>query len=186
MVVLLGAVADAPLDLQLQQWSGRTCRGIKQVRLGSAHCASRPNREDLKWGEAPGGDGSCALVMGTRVPKHEAFWQAPEVSRERKSAWAPTSCCVHPNSFSPPTSGKEDAFLCGASHTAEPGGDRYWGKEASPRRAVPRVGLIDPLIHTSSFRPGRAFGWDVGLADGWMDGWMTRRSASLASPWAWP
>ena len=84
MVVLPGAVADAPLDLQLQQWSGRTCRRIKQVRLGSAHCASRPNREELKWGKAPGGDGSCALVMGTRVPKHEAFWQAPEVSRAKE------------------------------------------------------------------------------------------------------
>lgn len=35
MVVLPGAVANAALDLQLQQWSGRTCRGIKQVRLGS-------------------------------------------------------------------------------------------------------------------------------------------------------
>ena len=55
MVVLPGAVAHAALDLQLQQWSGRPCRGIKQLGPGSAlHCPSRPHREELKWGKAPG------------------------------------------------------------------------------------------------------------------------------------
>ena len=40
-----------------------------------------------------------------------------------------------------PTSRREDAFLHGASHTAEPGGHRGQGKEASPRRTVPPPGL---------------------------------------------
>ena len=165
MVVLPGAVADAPLDLQLQQWSGRTCRRIKQVRLGSAHCASRPNREELKWGKAPGGDGAALWSWAPGFPSMKPFGKHPKCPGQRKSAWAPTSCCVRPNAFSPPTSRKEDAFLHGASHMAEPGGDQYRGKEASPQRAVPPVGLV-PLTHASSFRPGRAVGWDVGR---WMD-----------------
>ena len=40
MLVLPGTVADAALDLQLHQWSGRTYRRIKQVRPGSPHCPS--------------------------------------------------------------------------------------------------------------------------------------------------
>ena len=85
MVVLPGTVAEAALDLQLQQWSGRPFQGIKQLGPGSApHCPSRPHREELKWGKAPGRDGSCTLVIGIRLPKHEDFCQAPKLSREKE------------------------------------------------------------------------------------------------------
>ena len=59
-----------------------------------------------------------------------------------------------------PTSRREDAFLHGASHTAEPGGHRGQGKEASPRRTVPSVRLL-PLTY-ASFSSGHSIGWDVG------------------------
>ena len=84
MVVLPGAVADAALDLHLQQWSGSPCQGINQLGPGSLHCPSHPNQEELKWGKAPGRDESCALVIGTRLPKHEDFCQAPKLSREKE------------------------------------------------------------------------------------------------------
>ena len=84
MVVLPGTVGDAALDLQLQQCSGRPCRGIKQLGSGSLHFPSRPKREEVKWGKAPGRDGSCALVFGTRLPQHEDFCQAPKLSREKE------------------------------------------------------------------------------------------------------
>ena len=43
-----------------------------------------PNQEELKWGKAPGRDGSYALFIGTKVLKHEDFCQAPELSREKE------------------------------------------------------------------------------------------------------
>ncbi|KAM7224894.1 hypothetical protein CapIbe_024032 [Capra ibex] len=45
---------------------------------------SSGEREEVKWGKAPGRDGSCALVIGTRLPQHEDFCQAPKLSREKE------------------------------------------------------------------------------------------------------
>ena len=132
MVVLPGTVAEAALDLQLQQWSGRPVRGIKQLGPGSAqHCPSRPHREELKWGKAPGRDGSCTLVIGIRLPKHEDFCQAPKLSREKERCMdADELLCPPKGVFSShPTSRKEDAFLRSASHTAEPEDTEARGKK---------------------------------------------------------
>ena len=78
----------------------------------------------MKWGKAPGRDESSALVIGTRLPKHEDFCQAPKLSREKERSMDTDELLCPPKCVfsSHPTSRKEDAFLSGASHTAEPGG----------------------------------------------------------------
>ena len=60
------------------------------------------------------------------------------------------------------------------------GGHQCQGKEASPQRTVAPLVLL-PLTYASLFRPGCAIGWYVGGEVGG-GGWMTLRSASLASP----
>lgn len=73
-------------QLPMPPWTCSCSSGAEGPAAGSSRSgwAHRPNREALKWGKAPGRDGSCALVMGTGFPKHEAFWQAPEVSRAKE------------------------------------------------------------------------------------------------------
>jgi len=107
------------------------------------------------WSLAPG-----FLSMKTFV-KH------PNCPGKKKGVWsADELLCLPQGVFSShPHSGEEDAFLHGANQSADPGGQRGQGKEASPWRTVPPLGLV-PLMCASSFRPGRALCWDVGRGSG--------------------
>ena len=61
-------------------------KDLPQDQAGQAGLTTlplQPNQE-LKWGKAPGRDGSYALFIGIRVLKHEDFSQAPELSREKE------------------------------------------------------------------------------------------------------